>query len=209
MPRTRGALGRGCDPAALRAPEAPVVGCGAMAPKTALVIIDVQHGLLAGEQGVRAPEALLENLRRLLAAARRSGAPVLFVQDDDVGEVGSHAWEIPDAIRPEPGEIRVRKLACDAFHETNLDAQLRERGVDHLIIAGCKTEYCIDTSVRRAVTLGYGVTLASDAHATSDSPALPAAAIIAHHNRVLDGFGAYVAGRPCEVAVRRTAEIEP
>lgn len=179
-----------------------------MPPTRALVIIDVQNGLLTDDNPVRAQEALLSNIQRLLAAARRAGTPVLFVQDDDVGEVGSSAWEIPDAIRPEPGEPRVRKKACDSFHETELDARLRERGVDHLIIAGCKTEFCIDTSVRRAVTLGYGVTLVADAHGTSDSPELPAPAIIAHHNRLLDGFGAYVASRPCEVSVRKTADIE-
>lgn len=180
-----------------------------MSTKTALVIIDVQNGLLAGEHAVRAPEALLASVGRLLAAARGAGTPVFHVQDGDVGEVGSHAWEVHDAIRPGPGEIRIRKLACDAFHETELDARLRELGVEHLIIAGCKTEYCIDTSVRRAVTLGYQVTLAADGHATSDGPALPAAAIVAHHNRIFDGFGAYVGGRPCEVRVRPAAEIEP
>lgn len=178
-----------------------------MAPMTALVLIDVQNGLLHGDDAVRAPEALLESLQGLLAAARRAGAPVFYVQDDDVGEAGSAAWEIAEAVRPAEGEVRVRKLACDAFHETELDARLRERGVTDLIIAGCKTEYCIDTSVRRAVTLGYGVTLVADAHATSDSPALPAAAILAHHNRVLDGFGAYVGGRPCEVRVKKAADI--
>jgi len=179
-----------------------------MASKTALVIIDVQNGLLTGDNPVRATDALISNLQRLLSAARRTGTPVLYVQDDDVGEVGSPAWELPEAIWPEPGEARIRKLACDAFHETELDARLRERGVEHLIIAGCKTEYCIDTSVRRAVTLGYGVTLVADAHGTSDSPELPAPAIIAHHNRLLNGFGAYVEGRPCEVLVRKTADIE-
>jgi nicotinamidase-related amidase len=178
-----------------------------MARTTALVLIDVQNGLLRGEDAVCAPEALLATLQGLLSSARRASVPVFYVQDDDVGEVGSAAWEIPEAIRPAEGEVRVRKLACDAFHETELDARLRERGVTDLIIAGCKTEFCVDTSVRRAVTLGYGVTLAADAHATSDSPALPAAAIIAHHNRVLDGFGAYVGGRPCEVRVRKAADI--
>lgn len=179
-----------------------------MSGKSALVIIDVQNGLFSGENSIRAPEVLLANIGRLLAAARRARTPVIYVQDDTVGEVGSYAWEVHDAIKPAPDEPRIRKLACDAFHETELDARLRELGVEHLIVAGCQTEYCIDTSVRRAVTLGYQVTLAADGHGTTDSPALPAASIIAHHNRVLDGFSVSVGGRVFEVSVRPVAAIE-
>jgi nicotinamidase-related amidase len=176
--------------------------------KTALLIIDVQNGLLESEDPVREKEALLGTLRSLIDRARSAGVPIVYVQDDDVGEAGSPAWEVHPAIAPAPADLRVRKLACDAFHETPLGGLLRERGVDHLIIAGCKTEFCIDTTCRRAVTLGYDVTLAADAHGTSDSPVLPASTIIAHENRLLDGFGALTGGRPFEIRVRPAAEIE-
>lgn len=52
------------------------------------------------------------------------------------------------------------------------------------------TEYCVDTTCRRATSLGYDVTLAGDAHLTRDNKVLSAASIIAHHNFLLDGFGA-------------------
>lgn len=179
-----------------------------MSSRSALLIIDVQTGLVAGAAPVHDLEPLLANIGSLLSRARARGVPVVYVQDDDVAEVGSPAWEVHPAVRPGPGDVRVRKAACDAFHETDLDERLRERGVEHLVVVGCRTEFCIDTTCRRAVTLGYGITLAGDAHATTHDPSLAAPAIIAHHNRVLAGFGALVAGRPCEIVVRPAAEIE-
>ncbi len=179
-----------------------------MGQRRALVIIDVQNGVLAGEAPVQGVEALLASIGALLARARARGVPVIYVQDDEVGEAGSAAWEIHPAVKPADGEARVRKLACDAFFETALAERLAERGVDHLVIAGCKTEFCVDTTCRRAVTLGYGVTLAADAHGTSDSPALAAPVIVAHHNRLLDGFGVMMAGRPREVRVLPAEQIE-
>lgn len=173
----------------------------------ALLVIDVQNGVVAGDRPVYGLEALLANIASLLARARRGGVPIVYVQDDDVGPLESEAWEVHPAIAPQAGDVRVRKPACDAFHETDLSARLQELGVEHLVVAGCKTEYCIDTTCRRAVTLGYGVTLVADAHTTSDAPGLAAAAIVAHHNRLLDGFGALVAGRECEIRVLPAAEV--
>jgi nicotinamidase-related amidase len=65
------------------------------------------------------------------------------------------------------------------------------------------TQYCIDTTVRRAVSLGYDVILAADGHTTADSQVLPFEQIVAHHNSVLDGFDA--GGR--EVRVCPSSEI--
>ena len=94
------------------------------------------------------------------------------------------------AISPLPGEPVIRKKASDSFFETQLAAELQAREAAHLIIAGAMTEYCVDTTCRRAVTLGYDVTRVADAHLTRDTPVLTAAQIIAHHNLLLNGFGA-------------------
>src|SRR5580704_9896394 len=87
-------------------------------------------------------------------------------------------------------ESVINKRASDSFFETSLAEELKRRRVEHLIIAGGMTEYCIDTTCRRAVTLGYDVTLVADAHLTRDTPVMTAAQIIAHHNLLLDGFDA-------------------
>jgi nicotinamidase-related amidase len=82
------------------------------------------------------------------------------------------------------------KAACDSFFNTTLTAELKLRNVDRLIVTGCMTHYCVDTTVRRAVSLGYDVTLIRDAHMTTDTDALTFEQIIAHHNALLDGFDA-------------------
>ena len=177
-------------------------------PDTALVIIDVQREILEGSPPAHDPATLLANIGTLLAEARRQNVMVVFVQDDTVGGgPGNEDWEIPAAIAPREDEIRIRKRNCDSFHETPLGGLLRERGIAHLIVAGCSTPYCIDTSCRRAVTLGYRVTLAGDAHSTCDSNVLPATSIIAHHNQVLNGFGADIGEQEFLIAVKPTAEV--
>ena len=84
----------------------------------------------------------------------------------------------------------IHKRACDAFFDTALDAELAAAGVKQLVVAGCMTQYCIDTTVRRAVTLGYDVVLVADGHMTADTNNLRFDQIIAHHNALLDGFDA-------------------
>ena len=163
--------------------------------KSALVIIDVQVGLVR----LMPPELrdrVLSNVTVLLSKARSSGIPVLFVQHDGPKghpiEAQTSAWAIHPSILPLSGEPVVRKKASDSFFETGLAKELQTGEISHLIIVGGMTEYCVDTTCRRAVTLGYDVTLAADAHLTRDTPDLTASQIVAHHNLLLDGFAAGV-----------------
>jgi nicotinamidase-related amidase len=120
--------------------------------------------------------------------------PVVFVQHDGPKghpiEAETAAWAIHPSILPLRGEPVIGKKASDSFFETRLAEELQTREISHLMIVGGMTEYCIDTTCRRAVTLGYDVTLVADAHLTRDTPDLTAAQIIAHHNLLLDGFAA-------------------
>jgi len=81
----------------------------------------------------------------------------------------------------------VDKWTPDAFHQTNLAGVLAARGIDRLVLAGMQTEYCIDTTCRRACSQGYQVVLAADAHSTYPD-VLPAEQTIAHHNATLAAF---------------------
>jgi len=76
----------------------------------------------------------------------------------------------------------------DAFQATNLQRELESKGIKRLIVTGVQTEYCVDTTCRRAYSLGYDVTLVKDAHSTWDTDHLSAPQIIAHHNHVLGGW---------------------
>jgi nicotinamidase-related amidase len=157
------------------------------------LVIDVQVGIIEGLHAYRGRE-VLDQINKLLSKARASSVPIVYIQHDgEQGhplERGSEGWQIHPDIEPREGDRIVRKRASDSFFETTLQRELEARGIKHLIIAGCMTEYCVDTTSRRAVSLGYDVTLVSDAHTTVDNRLLAAAQIIAHHNALLDGFDA-------------------
>ena len=164
-----------------------------MSKTTALVVIDVQVGILESERAYRVAE-VLDRISQLLKRARAGNTPVIYVQHDGPKghevEVDSPGWQIHPAIAPAPEEPVVRKRASDGFFATTLQSELESRGIQHLIITGAMTEYCVDTTCRRAISLGYDVTLVSDAHTTYDNDLLTAGEIIAHHNGLLDGFDA-------------------
>ena len=91
------------------------------------------------------------------------------------------------AVAPAPGEVVIGKTASDAFHETPLQAELQRRGVKAVVVTGMQTEYCVDTTCRRAISLGFDVTLVADGHTTRDG-SMAAADVIRHHNAVLPGL---------------------
>jgi nicotinamidase-related amidase len=175
--------------------------------RSALLIIDVQVGLveLIPAQ-LRA--GVLSRIETLLSRARASGTPVIYIQHDGPKghplETHTKGWEIHPSVKPLDSESVVRKRESDSFFETTLQQELNKRGITRLIIAGGMTEYCVDTTCRRATSLGYDVTLGSDAHLTRDNGVLIAANIIAHHNFVLDDFGAgdhVITARPADQIV--------
>jgi nicotinamidase-related amidase len=177
-------------------------------PKRALVVIDVQKGI------VRAPsildrEGVLKRIHILQERFRKAGAPVLHVQHNGPSghrvEQGTPGWEIEPEVAPMANETVIRKQASDSFFETTLQKQLASLGITDLVIAGCMTQYCVDTTCRRAVSMGYNVVLASDAHTTADDGDLTASQIVSHHNIILDGFSA----GDSTIVVQPSAEIEP
>ncbi len=156
---------------------------------TAFVIIDMQVDLLAS--AYRSKE-VLTNIATLLEKARANQTPVIYVQHDgphgDGLEAGTPGWQIHPAIAPKPDEPIIHKRSSDSFHKTTLQQELAARGIQHLVIAGGQTDFCVDTTVRRATTCNYDVTLVSDAHTTSDNEHLLASQAIAYYNYLLDGF---------------------
>ena len=161
-----------------------------MEGQPALVVIDVQEGMFSiPETPVHESEAFLSRVAELVAAGRVSGVPVIYIQH--LGgpghplEPGTEGSRIHHAIAPMAGERVIQKRESDAFLGTSLQAELEELGVTNLVVCGMQTEYCVDTTCRRAQGLGYKVLLAQDAHSTMDAESLTAAQIIAHHNETL------------------------
>lgn len=163
-----------------------------MPADTALLVIDVQKGMFFDDDPVYDGENLLSKISTLIAQARTSGIPVIYVQHNgaagDPVEPGTDGWRIHPAIEPAEGEPVVVKWTPDSFHETTLQSELEARGIKKLVVAGIQTECCVDTTCRRALSLGYETTLVKDAHSTWNSRTLTAPQIIAHHNDALNGW---------------------
>src|SRR5262245_47488711 len=161
--------------------------------KKALLVIDVQNGIVQ-YPGMHDVPSFLDRIHHLQEQARNAGVPLLIVQHDGPEghpvQTGTEGWQIHDRVAPAEHEPVIRKKASDAFFQTTLQGHLNALGITDLIITGCMTQYCVDTTCRRAVTLGYNVTLVSDAHSTANEGELSAAQIIRHHNTILEGFAA-------------------
>jgi len=159
----------------------------------ALLVIDVQEGM-EPERGAHDGAGVIARIASLIARARESGTRVIYVQHDGSAEAGhplakgapGHA--IHHAIAPKPGEAVIEKKHCSSFLDTDLGATLKKGGIDHIIVCGMQTEFCVDTAVRSARERGYRVTLVSDAHTTGDTQVMKAGDIVAHHNFTLREF---------------------
>ncbi|HEX7490528.1 MAG TPA: cysteine hydrolase family protein [Candidatus Limnocylindrales bacterium] len=152
-------------------------------PSTALMIIDVQNGVVGG--AYRRDE-VVANIARLVERARLEGAIVVWVQhSDDQMRQGSEAWEyVPELVRLE-SEPLVHKTFGDSFEGTNLESVLAGAGIGRLVVAGAQTDACIRSTIHGAFVRGYDVTLVGDAHTTEDQTgwgAPPVDKIIAHTN---------------------------
>jgi nicotinamidase-related amidase len=162
--------------------------------ETALLIIDVQSGMFRPNAPVYEGEELLANLHMLIDSARVAEVPVVYIQHNGGPAhplaIGTADWEIHPAIEPHPHDIVVQKHTPDSFHETDLHIKLAARGIRRLVICGIQTDVCVDTTCRRAFSLGYDVTLAADAHSTwaNAELGLHAEQIIGHHNSILRWF---------------------
>ncbi|WP_112662227.1 cysteine hydrolase family protein [Microvirga flavescens] len=166
---------------------------------TALIVIDVQKNILARPGGERPVvldrfDAVRARIAGLVDAARHADAPVIFIQHDGAQghrlETGLPGWEICEDLGRVSSDTVVRKAACDSFYETDLQSVLARQGITHLMIVGLMTQYCVDTTCRRAVSLGYDVTLVADGHTTGDSGVFTVEQLVEHHNALLDGFSA-------------------
>ena len=152
-------------------------------PNTALLVIDVQNGVV-DEAYER--DAVVANVGALVDRARAERVPIVWVQHSgDELEQGSAAWEyVPELVRND-SEPLVHKTFGDAFEGTDLEAVLATAAVGRLIVAGAETDACIRSTIHGAFARGYDVTLVGDAHTAGDKSAWgapPPVAVIAHTN---------------------------
>jgi nicotinamidase-related amidase len=154
---------------------------------TAVLVIDVQTGLFCAEPAPFEAEAVIARINEVTAKAREAGAPVFFVQHDGVpgGEdvvPFTEGWKLHPDLVVLPGEPVIRKTTCDVFYGTALEAELRIRGITTLVLMGYATDFCVDTTLRNAVSKDFGIIVVADAHTTADNPILKADQVREHHN---------------------------
>ena len=155
---------------------------------TGLLVIDMQAGLFGPESPRHDTEGVVDRINQLARAVRRAGGVVVFVQHDgppgDPFEPGTEGWRFLASLERGAGDLVVHKTACDAFYRTELAEVLDKHRVSRLIVTGCATDFCVDTTIRAAASRDYEVVVAEDGHTTADRPHVDALSVIRHHNWV-------------------------
>jgi nicotinamidase-related amidase len=153
-------------------------------PNTALVVIDVQKGVVAS---AHQRDEVIGNINTLVSRARAEDVPVIWVQHADDEELveGSEAWSYVDELERQESEPLVHKRYGDSFEDTDLEDRLAELGVGRLVVTGAQTDACVRSTLHGAFTRGYDAVLVGDAHTTEDLSqwgAPPPDQVIAHTN---------------------------
>ena len=161
---------------------------------TAVLVIDVQQGLCEGEGAAFDCNGTISRINGVTRKAREAGALVIFIQHESKSgylEYGSSAWQLANELEVEATDTKIRKTTPDAFLRTELEAILRSHGVEKVIVCGMHSEFCVDTTTRRALALGFPVVLISDGHTSAGNAAISAQQVIAHHNATLTNISSF------------------
>ena len=122
-------------------------------PNTALLVVDVQNGVVAEAHD---RDAVVANVGSLVDKARREQVPVVWVQHFDEGLArGSEEWRIVPELTPDGAESLVEKSYGDSFEGTNLEAVLSGLGVGRLVVVGAETDACIRSTLHGAFAKLY------------------------------------------------------
>jgi nicotinamidase-related amidase len=151
----------------------------ALDPKTALIVIDLQNGIVAIPTTAHPTETVVKNAVALVDAFRKRGLPVVLVNVDKAAPGRTEqarppqqfpaGWTdlIPD-LKQQPDDHVITKRTWGAFTHTDLDAYLKNAGVTQVVIVGISSSAGVESTARQAHEHGYNVTLAVDAMTDRD-----------------------------------------
>ncbi|HCP30691.1 MAG TPA: cysteine hydrolase, partial [Pseudomonas sp.] len=157
----------------------------------ALLILDVQVGLVHGQEKPWRCEALLATVNELMDKARNAGAPIFLARH--VGPAGSPIapdsvlTQLAPELRLAGGEVVFEKHRPNAFTRTALAEDLRALGVTGVVIGGMKTQYCVDSTCRASPVLGLEGGVGADGLSCTATAQKRAEQVVAHHNARLEG----------------------
>lgn len=160
----------------------------ALDKQTALVLIDLQKGIVNGEKAHPTSE-IVEKASQLKAAFRQENLPVIVVHVEPVGAPASLVraekamfpkdkagqqqalekmqaagfFDIVEPVKPEPGDLSITKESWDAFYNTTLHDELKGLNVTGIVLAGISTSIGVEGTARSANQRGYNITFATDA----------------------------------------------
>jgi nicotinamidase-related amidase len=151
--------------------------------RVALVVVDLQNGALGRPMAPYTAQDVVDRTARLAEAFRERGLPVVLTRFTVAAEPRPRRTDVTGAPRPAPpagwdavvdgltGDVVITKYGWDSFHDTDLDEQLRQRGVTQLVLTGVATSIGVESTARAAYERGYHLTFATDAIADLDPAA--------------------------------------
>jgi nicotinamidase-related amidase len=158
----------------------------------ALLIIDMQKGMFTKEMPRYDSEHTIERINQIVEKIREKNGHVIFIQHDGNASEGyepySDGWELIQEIPRDEHDVIIHKTSCDAFYNSKLDKYLHEHSIKTIIITGCATDYCVDTTIRVATSKDYSIIVPNDGHTTADRPFLKAEDVIRHHNWIWENL---------------------
>jgi nicotinamidase-related amidase len=154
---------------------------------SAVLVIDVQKGLFNGKPPAFEGDQVIARINEVTAKARSAGALVIIFQHEgDPSENWmvpfSDDWKLHPKLHVTAKDLTFRKTTCDAFYETKLESELADQRISRLVLTGFATDFCIDTTLRIALSKEFEVVVVADAHTTTDGPVLSAGQVQRHFN---------------------------
>ena len=170
-----------------------------------MIVVDMQVGLLSGPPK-HDLSGVIGRINQLAGMVRERSGKVIWVQHcgrlDEDFEPGEPSWSFLPEMDRRPADIVVRKILNDPFAGTDLQAVLNDIAPDRVLVTGWATDFCVDATVRSAVSNDYDVVAVADGHTLNDRPHLDAPSVIRHHNWI---WSELITNRSIRVAT--TAEL--
>jgi nicotinamidase-related amidase len=159
-----------------------------MKNKKALLIIDMQKGSFSPATPRYDAQEVVNRINKLSDQFRKEACPVIFIQHDaskyHCFVPNTLEWELLDELNVSETDWLQSKTANDSFYQTDLEEKLHKHGIKELVITGCATDFCVESTIQSALTKDFDLTVVKEAHTTADRPHLSAKKIIEHYNWV-------------------------